>query len=66
MRRRKDMRGPGPLSIRCIFIIIAQLQHYLMPPCLLRSPTSASRTGTHLRIHTEERGRWQSIWLVCK
>ena len=29
MRRRKDMRGPGPLSIRCIFIIIAQLQHYL-------------------------------------
>ena len=37
MRRRKDMRGPGPLYIRCIFIIIAQLQHYLMPPCLVRS-----------------------------
>ena len=49
MRGRKDMRGPGPESIRWIFIIIAQLQHYLstlMPPCLLRSPTSASRSGT--------------------
>ena len=30
--------APRPrLYIRCIFIIIAQLQHYLMPPCLVRS-----------------------------
>ena len=45
MRRRKDMRGPGPLYIRCIFIIIAQLQHYLMPPCLLRSPPAPVGLG---------------------
>ena len=42
--------APRPrLYIRCIFIIIAQLRHYLsqspMPPCLVRSPPAPVGLG---------------------